>query len=65
MIPDDFGIFWKLMNLSWIFENQQCHFYAYFINVLAEHVIFGNQLKNIWIYKFRLSLKSRVFIQIW
>ena len=64
MIPDDFGLFWKLMKWSWIFENQQCHFYAYFINVLGEHVIFENQLKKIWIYKFRLSLKSRVFIQI-
>ena len=29
-----------------------------------EHVIFGNQLKKIWIYKFRFSLKSRVLIQI-
>ena len=64
MIPDDFGLFWKLMKISWIFENQQCHFYAYFINVLAEHVIFENQLKKIWIYEFWLSLKSRVFIQI-
>ena len=30
----------------------------------GEHVIFENQLKKIWIYKFRLSLKSRIFIQI-
>ena len=64
MILDDFGLFWKLIKLLRLFEKQLCHFYAYFISVLAGHVIFGKQLKKIWIYKFRFSLKSRIFIQI-
>ena len=51
MIPGDFGLFWKFMKLSCIFGKQLCHFYAYFISVLGEHVIFEKQLQKIDVHR--------------
>ena len=64
---------WFLMILDYFENSWNYHEFLETSNIIlmhillafwGEHVIFGKQLKKIWIYKFRFSLKSRVLIQI-